>query len=258
MNIKIEKINILADNYVWLIINQDNLKTICIDPGEYQPVKNVLDINNLQLTSILITHHHWDHTDGVIELSNHYGANVIGPKDNRIKNINYIINEESTIDVKMPFKIEIIFTPGHTSTHISYYIPELKALFPGDTIFSAGCGRIFEGTYEVLFSTLNKINKMPSDTHIYCAHEYTMNNLKFANMVNPKNRDLKLFTLESSNLISKGKSTIPTKLSTEKKINPFLRTDDIDIIESVKNKFILDDTSTQNIFKYLRLWKDTF
>lgn len=219
----IHLIPILKDNYVFLIEGHDK-QCLVIDPGLSDPVLGFINQQNLSLTHILNTHHHWDHTDGNLEIKNATNCTIIGPEQERshIPGLDDGLHEGNTFKWQN-LNFDILHTPGHTMGHITYYCSELKAAFVGDVIFSMGCGRLFEGTPADAFGAFQKILSLPNDTQIYCAHEYTLANAKFALEIEPNNNDLKKRYEEVKTLRRKKQPTIPVSLKTEKKTNPFLR-----------------------------------
>lgn len=247
----------LSDNYIWLIINQENKMAVVVDPGEAAPVLNILRQKHLTLCGILLTHHHQDHTGGVTELLANYRVNVYGPLHDTILSANHRIAEGDIIDIPpMNCRFKVIDIPGHTKGHIAYYHD--RALFCGDTLFTAGCGRIFEGTADQMFNSLKKLAALPDDTFIYCGHEYTAANLRFAQIVEPDNKDIAQRIIDTAHLRNKEQPTVPATLSLEKKTNPFLRSH-IEAVKSAVEKHVghaLDNDV--DVFKYTRLWKDTF
>ncbi len=244
-----------SDNYIWAIKDTDAQVFDCVDPGEAKPVLDFANQQNLQLRSILLTHHHHDHIGGVEQLIQHFPQCIVyGPVDPRIKSINNPVEADQTITVGAN-SYTILSNPGHTSTHISYYNPRQGWLFCGDTLFSAGCGRVFDGTIEELHQSLLLFKKLPPATNIFCAHEYTRQNLKFAQSVEPHNVVIKDYiqTLESSSSLC----SLPSLLSFELLINPFLRTDIKEVINYATNHGSASTTSL-DIFKVLRDQKNNF
>lgn len=219
----IQLIPILKDNYAYLITGKND-EVMIIDPGEAAPISEALEKQNLRLTHILNTHHHWDHTDGNLELKEKYGCKIIGPEKDRarIPGIDEGLNE-GDVFTWQDCNFEVIETPGHTLGHICFYEPELKTLFSGDTLFSMGCGRLFEGTAEQMWNSFEKILKLPDETLIYCGHEYTLGNAKFCLEIEPENADLQKRYAEARELRRAGQPTLPVSLETEKKTNVFLR-----------------------------------
>ncbi|KTC90010.1 hydroxyacylglutathione hydrolase [Fluoribacter dumoffii] len=244
-----------SDNYIWAIIDKKLGLFDCVDPGDAEPVVQFAKKNNLKLRAILLTHHHQDHIGGLNQLIRAYPSCFIyGPDDPRIPNVNCIVQEHQTIQVgRCVFKI--LFNPGHTSSHISYYEAQQELLFCGDTLFSAGCGRVFDGTLEQLHQSLHLFKSLPPTTKIYCAHEYTLQNLRFAQTVDPNNPVIE----EHLQKIHKSphSCTLPSTLEDELLINPFLRTDDPEV-----QKYALAHGATSKnsleIFKVLREEKNLF
>ena len=220
---QIHLIPILKDNYVFLIEGHNN-ECLVIDPGDTAPILQELQKRNLTLTHILNTHHHWDHTDGNIEIKKATNCTIVGPEQERthIPGLDKGLIEGDTFSWQN-LSFEIIHTPGHTAGHITYYEPQLKAAFVGDVIFSMGCGRLFEGTSADAYGAFQKILSLPDETMIYCAHEYTLANAKFAMEVETDNQALQMRHEEVKELRRKKQPTIPVSLKTEKETNPFLR-----------------------------------
>ena len=214
---KIFHIPAFTDNYIWCI--QKNSKLAVVDPGDSKELLNLIKDNDLILEDILITHHHFDHTGGLEDLHKLVKGNIYGPKQSN-KFINKFVSENDEIEV-LGNKYKIFETPGHTLDHISYYSEDINSVFCGDTLFSGGCGRAFEGTFEQLHNSIQKLNGLPESTLIYAAHEYTVSNLEFAYSIH--NDEIILENLNhSKKLLSEGRITLPSVLSLEKKINLFL------------------------------------
>ena len=194
---KIEIIKCLQDNYSYLIIDKNNLKACVVDPSEASPIINFVEKKKLKLVYSLNTHHHYDHVGGNLELKRKYNSKVIGFKEDkkRIPGIDILV-EDNQIWNEDNFEAKIYHVPGHTSGHIAFHFFNEKKLFIGDTLFSLGCGRIFEGTNEEMFNSLNKIKRIPDDTEIYCGHEYTLQNSKFCLAHDSTNLNLKNKILE--------------------------------------------------------------
>ncbi|VEB36943.1 hydroxyacylglutathione hydrolase [Legionella cherrii] len=244
-----------SDNYIWSIVDKTTGLFDCVDPGDAEPVLQFAQENQLKLRAILLTHHHQDHIGGVSQLLKAYhSCTVYGPSDPRIPNIDTTVQENQIINVgKCVFKI--LFNPGHTSSHISYYEPQQKLLFCGDTLFSAGCGRVFDGTLEQLHQSLNLFKALPLTTKIFCAHEYTQQNLRFAQTVEPNNSTIQKYLQKIQN--SPYSCTLPSTLEQELLINPFLRTDQAEV-----QKYALTHGATSKssleIFRVLREEKNSF
>ena len=225
---RIEIIKCLQDNYSYLIIDKNNLKACVVDPSEASPIINFVEKKKLKLVYILNTHHHYDHVGGNLELKRKYNSKVIGFKEDkkRIPGIDILV-EDNQIWNEDNFEAKIYHVPGHTSGHIAFHFFKEKKLFIGDTLFSLGCGRIFEGTNEEMFNSLNKIKKIPDDTEIYCGHEYTLQNSKFCLAHDSTNLNLKNKILEIERKLKNGLPTIPTFLKDELKCNIFLKAKDV-------------------------------
>lgn len=242
----------LKDNYVWVIPDQSSKKAVIVDPGEAAPVIKYLDENKLTLAGILITHHHWDHTNGISELLEHYGnIPVIGSHDSKNDMVTVRVNDGDEIKCAH-VTCTALTIPGHTLDHTAYYNAEHGFIFTGDTLFSAGCGRIFEGTPVMMYASLEKISSLPDTTKVYCGHEYTRANLEFAMAVEPDNADIKN---KNSHLAA---CTLPSTLGEEKRINPFLRCTQPNVIRAAgqytKNKL----NNPAEVFAVLREWKNNF
>ena len=225
---RIEIIKCLQDNYSYLIIDKNNLKACVVDPSEASPIINFVEKKKLKLVYILNTHHHYDHVGGNLELKRKYNSKVIGFKEDkkRIPGIDILV-EDNQIWSEDNFEAKIYHVPGHTSGHIAFHFFKEKKLFIGDTLFSLGCGRIFEGTNEEMFNSLNRIKKIPDDTEIYCGHEYTLQNSKFCLAHDSTNLNLKNKILEIERKLKDGLPTIPTFLKDELKCNIFLKAKDV-------------------------------
>ena len=225
---RIEIIKCLQDNYSYIIIDKNNLKACVVDPSEASPIINFVEKKKLKLVYILNTHHHYDHVGGNLELKRKYNSKVIGFKEDkkRIPGIDILV-EDNQIWNEDNFEAKIYHVPGHTSGHIAFHFFKEKKLFIGDTLFSLGCGRIFEGTNEEMFNSLNRIKKIPDDTEIYCGHEYTLQNSKFCLAHDSTNLNLKNKILEIERKLKNGLPTIPTFLKDELKCNIFLKAKDV-------------------------------
>jgi hydroxyacylglutathione hydrolase len=254
--IVIQAIPAFKDNYIWMLINLVNQQAIVIDPGDATPVLKELKKQRLALAAILITHHHFDHCNGIEALLEKYTVPVYGPANEFIKGVSQPLNESVEITIWNNIVFKILDIPGHTAGHIAYYTE--GALFCGDTLFSAGCGKLFEGTPEQMVASLQKIANLPDETKIYCAHEYTLNNLRFAQTVEPANEAIQDYYPIIYQLRQQGKPSLPSILAQEKLINPFLRcalSTVINAVENYANKKLINIT---DIFTYLRLWKNNF
>ena len=233
MQIKI--IKCLQDNYSYIIIDKNNNACV-VDPSESKPVINYLEENKINLKFILNTHHHYDHVGGNKELKKKYNAKVLGYINDkeRIPEIDIFLKNKEIWNTDA-FKFQIFHIPGHTSGHICYYFKDEKFLFTGDTLFSLGCGRIFEGTYEQMFSSLQLFKSFPKDTKIFCGHEYTLKNSEFCKKYDPKNEKLDTRILKIKNMLSKGLPTIPTTIEDELDCNIFLRSGDLETFSKLRD-----------------------
>jgi len=252
---KIEIIPCLNDNYSYIIIDEKNKKTCVIDPSESKPIINFLKKKNLKLDYILNTHHHYDHVGGNTELKKKYKSKIIGfEKDNkRIPEIDTLVKDEE-IWKEDNFEAKIMHIPGHTLGHICFYFYKENNLFTGDTLFSLGCGKIFEGTYEQMFSSLEKIKKLPLETKIYCGHEYTLQNSRFCIQYDKDNKNL-IKKIDQINKKMKNNSpTIPSTLEDELKSNIFLRSNN----KKIQTNLNINNDSPLATFSKLRDLKDNF
>ena len=245
----------LNDNYSYLIQDKRSGKVAIIDPSEFGPCNDIISQKYKKLDFILNTHHHIDHVGGNKELKKKYNSKILGfGKDKkRIPEIDILLEENQEFYVgDLIFKT--LFIPGHTSGHIAFFFEKEKVVFTGDTLFSLGCGRIFEGSYKQMFDSLKKIKSLPGDTKIYCGHEYTKNNLKFCLKLNPNNIYLKDKEKVIEEKLKDKKPTIPSTIKDEIQTNIFLRCDDLDI----KDALNLKNASDLEIFTKLRDLKDSF
>ena len=233
---KVEIISCLQDNYSYLIIDETNNLACVVDPSEAQPIINYLKNKNINLKYILNTHHHFDHIGGNIELKKKFNSIVVGYKHDseRIPEIDICL-ENNEIWKSDNFESKIIHVPGHTKGHICFHFYNEKLLFTGDTLFSLGCGRIFEGTFEQMFSSLNKIKAMPLDTQIYCGHEYTLNNSKFCIKHDSENLNLKKKIQNIQIKLKNSLPTIPSTLKEELDCNIFLRAKDVKTFSKLRD-----------------------
>jgi hydroxyacylglutathione hydrolase len=215
----------LSDNYCVLLRVPGSGETLAIDAPEATPVKAALSIQKSRLTRIFVTHHHGDHTGGCMALKESYGCEITGPETEaeRIPGLSHTVKEGSPLSFA-GHEVRVLETPGHTLGHVSYYFPSIATVFTGDTLFAMGCGRIFEGNAQMMHASLQKIAALPDDTAIYCGHEYTLANARFALSVEPENQALVERVKEIEALRGRGEPTLPTTIGLEKATNPFLRT----------------------------------
>lgn len=253
--LEIIQLPVLNDNYIYLLHDPDSAETAVVDPALAQPVLNTLAEKGWQLNYIFNTHHHWDHVDGNLELKNHTDCKIIASEydRNRIPGIDITVNHGDKIKLGTE-TLEIIATPGHTIGHIAYYCTDSHALFCGDTLFSMGCGRLFEGTAEQMWQSLQLLQALPDCTRIYCAHEYTLANGNFAMSIETDNPALQQRLAEVSQLRAKNQATVPSTLAQELATNPFLREKSVSVQQSLN----MIDRPAVEVFAKIRKLKDSF
>ena len=250
----IEIIPCLSDNYSYLIYEKKSNTVSIVDPAEFEGCDKVIN-KYKKLDFILNTHHHADHVGANLELKKKYNSKILGSKSDkdRIPGIDILLKENQKQKIGN-LEFEVIFVPGHTKGHIAFFFSKEKVAFTGDTLFSLGCGRIFEGTHEEMLNSLNKIKNLPPDTKIYCGHEYTKSNLNFCLAYDPNNTFLKEREIDVLKKLKSNQPTIPSTLGQEIKTNIFLRCNDPEI----KYTLGLNDSSEVEVFSKLRDLKDTF
>jgi hydroxyacylglutathione hydrolase len=249
---KILLIPAFKDNYIWLLVRDG--RAAVVDPGEPEPVIERLETLGLQLESILITHHHADHQGGIAALQARWQAEVFGPEIESITGCNHPLTGGETITI-LGQQVKVMAVPGHTLGHLAYYVP--GALFCGDTLFGAGCGRLFEGSPAQMSQSLASIAELPDDTLIYCAHEYTEANLRFAVAVEPSNTNLQARVKQVAELRAAGLPSVPSTLAEEKATNPFLRSGEPAVIAAAL-KHAAVDRSKVAVFAAIRQWRNSF
>lgn len=251
----IEQIPVLGDNFIYLLHDPKSGQTAAVDPAEAGPVFDVLARHGWTLSHILNTHHHGDHTGGNLELKNATGCTIIGADNDasRIPGIDVQVAEGETIAIGS-HTAKIFDVSGHTKGHIAYWFEDDQALFSGDALFSIGCGRIFEGNAEQMWTSLLKLRALPDQTMVYCAHEYTSSNADFALSIEPDNADLKARAAQVLELRQQGKPTVPSNLGEEKRVNPFLRADNDDLLKAAG----LVGQDAVSAFAEIRHRKDNF
>ena len=245
------------DNYLWLL--HDGRRALVVDPGDANPVLQALAQLNLQLDAILVTHHHPDHIGGVDALRDATGAAVWGPARERIPEPLTRLNGGQTVDA-LGLRFSVMDVPGHTAGHIAYYCADLDGkplLFCGDTLFSGGCGRLFEGTPAQMLQSLDTLAALPGNTRVCCTHEYTLGNLRFARAVEPDNKALLDYSQHCETLRARGEPTLPSSIEVERAINPFLRSREATVKRAAaqRNAGAVDDVS---VFAAIRQWKNEF
>tara|TARA_Y100001936_G_scaffold188342_1_gene186536 strand:+ start:30 stop:749 length:720 start_codon:yes stop_codon:yes gene_type:complete len=233
---KVEIIKCLKDNFSYLLINEKSNNACVVDPSEPDPIIDFIQKKNINLKYILNTHHHYDHVGGNNDLKKRYGSKIVGFKDDkdRIPKIDILV-EDNQIWTYEDFESKIFHIPGHTSGHICFYFEKEKIAFTGDTLFSLGCGRIFEGTYKQMFESLNKLKKLPLDTKIYCGHEYTLKNSIFCKKYEENNENLKKKIIKIENKLKNNLPTIPTTIQEELACNIFLRAKNLEEFSKLRD-----------------------
>lgn len=249
-------IEAFTDNYIWCLHNSETAWVV--DPGDATPVLTFLQSQHLQLHGILITHHHHDHIGGVKTLLSEYPAiPVIGPDTTRIPCLTRKVKEGDEVTIPaFDCQFDVLEVPAHTLDHIAYYGDQ--RLFCGDTLFSAGCGRLFEGTPAQMLRNLRRFAELPGETSVYCAHEYTQANNRFALAIKPDDSAFLTHQREIEALRSSGLATVPTTIAKEKAVNPFMRADDPGIAEAIARHCGSNPASETEVFREMRLWKDSF
>ena len=245
------------DNYLWLIHN--GVQAAVVDPGDAAPILSALAENRLALAAILLTHHHADHVGGVPQLLQHAQVPVFGPRGENIPQVTNALGEGDRITVPgIDLQLEVYDVPGHTRGHIAYYANQPGWLFCGDTLFAGGCGRLFEGTPEQMTASLDKLAKLPDQTQIFCAHEYTLSNLRFANEVEPHNMALKARIEREQAKRSRDEPTVPSTMIVERETNPFLRFREPQIADRLIAAGHLSSREPIAVFAALRGWKNSY
>lgn len=258
--IQIHALHAFSDNYIWLLQDLSTRNCAVVDPGDAAPVLDWLKQNpDWQLTDILITHHHNDHVGGVVAIKQATGARVSGPASEIIPARDVALNDNDQVSV-LGLTFDVLLVPGHTSGHIAFYHADADQplLFSGDTLFAAGCGRLFEGTPEQMHEALTRLAALPAHTAVYCAHEYTLSNLRFAKAVEPDNRDIAERFEHVSRLRQENRISLPTHLALEHLTNPFLRAHVTSVKEKADEWSGRDNTSPCAVFASLRAWKNEF
>ncbi len=247
----------LRDNYIWALHKGQH--AVVVDPGEAAPVLSWLRAKRLSLAAVLCTHHHGDHTGGISEILEVYNVPVYAPQAENISGTTRPLAEGDAAHLpELGISLKVLDIRGHTRGHIAYLLPGSHGVFCGDTLFGCGCGRIFEGTAEQLHRALQRLAALPDDTPVYCAHEYTEANIRFALVCDPDNARLKQRAAEARALRAAGQPTLPSTIGLEKATNPFLRCDEPAIIRAAQLQGGAQETNELAVFAALRRWKDHF
>lgn len=257
--IQIHALNAFSDNYIWVLQDSEARQCVVVDPGEAAPVQQWLaEHPDHQLTDILITHHHHDHVGGVLELKQATGAKVHGPASETIPGRDIALHDGSSLEV-LGLALQVYAVPGHTLGHIAFFHGGAQPLlFSGDTLFAGGCGRLFEGTPAQMHDSLQRLAGLPEHTEVYCAHEYTLSNLRFAKAVEPNNEHVIRRFDDVTRLREQNRITLPSTIALEKLTNPFLRVSETSVKEKADERVGSPHATAQAVFTTLRSWKDKF
>lgn len=255
MTLKIHPIPAYQDNYMWII--HDDTHAVVVDPGQAAPVDDYLAEHQLTLTHILITHHHWDHVNGLALLQADWNCEVFAPIDTRIPGKLTTVKANQRIEIpQLKLSFEVIETPGHTLSHICYFNDQW--LFCGDTLFSMGCGKMFEGNPAQYVKSLHQFKHLPATIQMCCGHEYTLSNINFALSIEPDNESIKLLKKQVQAKRNQNLPSLPTSLQQELQLNPFLRTDETTIKQALSKRLDIKIEDQVSCFAYLRQCKDEF
>ncbi len=255
MTVEVHLIPALKDNYIAIVRDEATRSTLVVDPSESQPVLSYLRERKWHVDFILNTHHHWDHVGGNHDLKKAFGCPVIASEidGKKIVDLSRTIGDDETIEFGSE-SVRALYIPGHTLGHTAFFFEKSGVVFTGDTLFSLGCGRLFEGTAAQMWSSLQRLAQLPNETRVYCGHEYTLANSRFALHMEPENLALLNRRTEAEALQRAGRPTLPTTIGLEKQTNPFLRADEI----SIRKRLQMPNAPTVEVFAQLRTLKDTF
>jgi hydroxyacylglutathione hydrolase len=244
-----------SDNYIWTL--RDSGHAAVVDPGDARPVLDYLRSERLELVAIINTHHHADHVGGNVELLKHYRVPVYGPHDERIREVTHRLGDGDKITLPhFGIEFQIFEIPGHTRSHIAFYGGGM--LFSGDTLFAVGCGKLFEGTPQQMHDSLSKLIQLPDDTRVYCGHEYTLSNIRFARAADPDNAALRELEAKAAKLREQGQPTLPSSIGQEKATNPFVRVHEPALVQSASAHAGKQLTSPVAVLAAIREWKNQF
>ncbi len=259
-NVSVLTVPAFSDNYLWLI--HDGRYAVAVDPGDAGPIMAALEAHKLSLTAILLTHHHPDHVGGVEALLRHVNDPnfpVYGPLHEEIAGVTVRLGEGDAVEIAQPaLRLDVLDVPGHTSGHIAYVERQRGWLFCGDTMFAAGCGRLFEGTPKQMTASLAKLAALPQQTLVYCAHEYTLGNLRFALAAEPGNHDIIERLAREEGKRAQNLPTVPTNIGLELQTNPFLRCTEPAILQGLQASGRIEGSDPVAVFAILREWKNNF
>ena len=256
----IHPVPILNDNYTWIIKSNDSDSVYVVDPGEYEPVARFLTTHNWKVEALLITHSHRDHTGGIDQLLATHPAPVIGPNCSAIPQITQVVDRHSSLHLWNKLAVKVLETPGHLPEHICFYISirDQNILFCGDIMFSSGCGKNFVGTFKEFLSSLKQLSDLPENCNAYCAHEYTLSNIKFALTIEPENENLHAKRESVEKKRASGLPSLPTTIGNELKTNPFMRCALESVKASAEHYAGRKLANESEVFGVLRKWKDVF
>ena len=259
--LSIDPIHAFSDNFIWLLTRPGSRDCAIVDPGDAAPVMAALRERDLHLHTILVTHHHFDHVGGVAELLELSPERVIGPHNPAIDNLSQRVAAGDRVEV-LGLEFEVLEVPGHTLDHIAYFHPgsadQQPLLFCGDTLFAGGCGRVFEGTHQQMYQSLVQLAALPAETAVFCAHEYTLANLRFARAADPDNPALAQRQSEVEAMRQRQQPSVPSTLATERATNPFLRCEEQALVNSLRRQGKWQGDAPDAVFAALRSWKDEF
>ena len=253
--VEVVPLRAFSDNYIWTL--RDSGHAAVVDPGDAKPVLDYLRSEGLELVAIINTHHHADHVGGNAELLKHCRVPVYGPHDERIREVTHRLGDGDKITLPhFGIEFQVFEIPGHTRSHIAFYGGGM--LFSGDTLFAVGCGKLFEGTPQQMYDSLSKLIRLPDDTKVYCGHEYTLSNIRFARAADPDNAALRDLEAKAAKLREQGQPTLPSSIGQEKATNPFVRCNEPALIQSASAHAGKKLTSPVAVLAEIRDWKNKF